>query len=194
MSHPELTKTALRKRFRAERARLSDHDHAVFQDLLLIRFQEIPLPDLHTVHAYTPMLDRKEPDPGPLVRWLAFRNPGLRTVSPRVEVQGGTMEHVLVDEHTEYELNVFGIQEPSAGETISPEDIDLVFVPLLSFDENGHRVGYGKGFYDRFLAECRPDCIRVGLSFFGPVKIIADTDTFDQPIHFCVTPDQVYEF
>jgi 5-formyltetrahydrofolate cyclo-ligase len=194
MSHDEFTKKTLRKRFREERARLSDRDHAVFQDLLLIRFQEIALPMLHTVHAYIPMVEKKEPDPGPMVRWLEFGNPGLLTVSPRADFDHGTMSHWIVDDETEYELNAQGIPEPAAGEQVSPLEIDLVFVPLLSFDEKGYRVGYGKGFYDRFLAECRPDCLRVGLSFFRPVEMIADTDTFDQPMHICITPDQVYEF
>jgi 5-formyltetrahydrofolate cyclo-ligase len=194
MNSSDLSKKALRQRFRQERMALTDKQHAIYQDLLLIRFQEMPWPSLQLVHAFTPMVERREPDPGPMLRWLAFRNPGLQVASPRADFQEGTMIHVLVNEETDYELNAQGIPEPLGDRPVNPEEIDLVFLPLLAFDENGYRVGYGRGFYDRFLAQCRPDCVRVGLSFFGPVEKIADTDTFDQPMHVCITPDQVYEF
>jgi 5-formyltetrahydrofolate cyclo-ligase len=80
------------------------------------------------------------------------------------------------------------------GETINIQSIDAAFVPLLAFDKNGQRVGYGKGFYDRFLSEAPREMLKIGLSFFSPVDGIDDIDFFDKKLDFCITPDQVYAF
>jgi 5-formyltetrahydrofolate cyclo-ligase len=189
-----MTKKELRKRFRAERESLTEREYKVLQDLLLINFQRLSLPPLATVHSYLPMLDRREPNPLPMVRWLQFKFPGLRTAAPRSDFNDMSMTHWLIHEHSRFELNAKGIPEPSMSEEVSPMSFDLVIVPLLAFDEQGDRVGYGKGFYDRFLAECSTRCLRVGLSFFDPVEKIADTDTFDVAMDYCITPEQVYEF
>ena len=75
-----------------------------------------------------------------------------------------------------------------------PKKIDVVFVPLLAFDSKGHRVGYGKGFYDRFLNECRKDVITVGLSFFEAEDEFIEANETDVPLDYCVTPLKVYSF
>ena len=73
-------------------------------------------------------------------------------------------------------------------------NIDVVFVPLLAFDKLGHRVGYGKGFYDKFLRGCRPKIIKIGLSFFEIEKPIEDTHLNDVNLDYCVTPKHIYMF
>jgi 5-formyltetrahydrofolate cyclo-ligase len=104
------------------------------------------------------------------------------------------MKHFLVDEHTVFQDNQYGIPEPTAGIEVTSDMIDVVFVPLLAFDKKGNRVGYGKGYYDRFLAGCRNDVITIGLSFFPPVLSIDDIDFFDKKLDFCITPECVYAF
>jgi len=95
---------------------------------------------------------------------------------------------------TQFQTNTWGIIEPLGQNTIDETAIDLVLVPLICFDETGHRVGYGKGFYDRTLARCRKDCIKVGLSFFGPVEEIEGVDANDVRLDYCVTDDSVFQF
>jgi len=90
--------------------------------------------------------------------------------------------------------NELGIVEPQSGILIDDSQIEVVFVPLLSFDKKGHRVGYGGGYYDRFLIKCKPSSIKIGVSFFDPVKEILDIDGTDVRLNFCVTPKKVYEF
>lgn len=188
-----MTKKEARKYFRVKRTDLSAVQIEKWEDLLLIRFQQAELPFLNRVHAYLPIDGKKEPDPEPLIRYLEFRNPGIMTIVPKV-IDQETMVHVAVNDHTEYIVNEMGILEPVEGELTDPVDVDLVFVPLLAFDEQGNRVGYGKGYYDRFLAQCRPDVIKVGLSFFPPVSRIEDTDDWDIPLTYCITPERIYEF
>ena len=64
----------------------------------------------------------------------------------------------------------------------------------MIFDHQGHRVGYGKGHYDRFLGECNRDTLKVGLSFFDPVSKIEDIDTNDIALDYAVTPRETYAF
>jgi 5-formyltetrahydrofolate cyclo-ligase len=61
-------------------------------------------------------------------------------------------------------------------------------------DTNGHRVGYGKGFYDRFLASTKPDVIKIGLSLEEPIEPIEDINPFDIGLDFAITPKSVYRF
>ena len=105
-----------------------------------------------------------------------------------------TMASIAWDACTPMRENRWGIPEPAAGREIAPETIDLVLIPLLAFDRKGHRVGYGKGYYDRFLKRCRGDCMKLGLSFFEPVDSIYDAGEHDVPLDLCVTPHRTYVF
>ena len=69
----------------------------------------------------------------------------------------------------------------------------MVFIPLLQADVRGNRLGYGKGFYDRYLALCRPDVIKIGLNFFEPIPIISTEET-DIPLDYLIIPNRIYEF
>ena len=104
------------------------------------------------------------------------------------------MHHLHFDETAELINNSYGIDEPADGNKIMENEIDLVLVPLLAFDKNGFRVGYGKGFYDKFFYQSRKDSIKIGLSFFEPVDEIEDINQFDIPLNYCVTPEELFIF
>ena len=103
------------------------------------------------------------------------------------------LTHFLLTDSTALQLNAYGIPEPIEGIEVAVEKLDVVFVPLLAFDHHGNRVGYGQGFYDRFLKQCRPDAIKIGLSFFDPLDSI-ETNENDVRLDMVVTPNQVYNF
>jgi|KBSMisStaDraftv2_1062788.scaffolds.fasta_scaffold01126_5 5-formyltetrahydrofolate cyclo-ligase len=189
-----MTKKEIRKIFREKRKSLNEAQVDKMQDLLLIQLQKLALPYTQCVHTYLAKAESNEPDTSAIIRWLQFRNPGLKIVVPKVDLNSGQLLPILFDGNESLVKNSFGIREPADGELVPVEWIDLVLVPLLAFDEKGFRVGYGMGFYDKFLAECRPDTIRLGLSFFDPVESISDTHAFDVPLTACVTPYRMYEF
>lgn len=104
------------------------------------------------------------------------------------------MVHFLLTENTKIKKNEFNIPEPLDGIEVPSHKIDVVFVPLLAFDKNGNRVGYGKGFYDNFLNECKTDVLKVGLSFFAAEEKIDEVFETDIPLDFCLTPNEIYSF
>lgn len=189
-----MRKAEARKVYKERRVALTQKEINIRQDLLLIKFQELSLPYAQIVHTYLPKYASNEPDPGPLVDWMRFRDLGLKVVYAKINPTNFSMQHFLQDDDMVFEENQFGIPEPISGVEISSEWIDIVFVPLLAFDEMGNRVGYGKGYYDRFLATCREDVVTVGLSYFPPLSKIDDIDFFDKKIDFCITPECVYAF
>ena len=75
-----------------------------------------------------------------------------------------------------------------------PAEIDVVFIPLLCFDKKGNRVGYGGGYYDKFLTKTKSSCLKIGLSFFEPVDFIKGINMNDIPLDMCVTPEKLYNF
>ena len=114
-------------------------------------------------------------------------------VIPKI-VDDNRLEHFLLNDQTPLKNNRWGIPEPLSGITINPKQIEVVFVPLLVFDQQGHRVGYGKGYYDRFLDQCSESTLKVGLTFFDPVTKIEDIETHDISLDFALTPEQIYTF
>lgn len=122
--------------------------------------------------------------------WRDF--PQIQTVVPRVDFAENLIRSVEFDEAVKLHANKWEIHEPSGEKFVENDLIDAVLVPLLCFDERGFRVGYGKGFYDKFLAECRADILKIGLSFFQPIREITEVSEFDIKLDFCITPEKIH--
>jgi 5-formyltetrahydrofolate cyclo-ligase len=189
-----MTKNELRIIYKEKRRELSVHDMDKFNDLILINFQKITLPFISCVHTYLASLNLGEVDTANIIRYLQFKNPEIKVAVPKVDFDTSSMYHYRLDHNVELKPNRFGIDEPSEGNIISKDEIDLVLIPLLAFDKNGFRVGYGKGYYDKFLSECNADVIKIGLSFFEPVGEIDDINPFDITLNYCVTPHGYFKF
>ncbi|MUH37754.1 5-formyltetrahydrofolate cyclo-ligase [Zobellia amurskyensis] len=143
-------------------------------------------------HIFLPISENKEIDTTFILSILQGKDKNV--VLPKV-VNKTTLEHYLLTDSTRLKKNEWNIPEPVDGIEVPIRKIDVVFIPLLAFDKNGNRVGYGKGFYDRFLAECREDVIKIGLSLFpAEEELITDTFSNDIPLNFCVTPSTTYSF
>ena len=91
-------------------------------------------------------------------------------------------------------LNSRNIPEPENGIEISNKQIEVVFIPLLAFDNLGNRIGYGKGFYDAFLKNCPRTTLKIGLSFFEAQGSLIESETHDIPLDYCITPNKIYTF
>jgi 5-formyltetrahydrofolate cyclo-ligase len=189
-----MKKAELRKLYKQKRNALSQKELIKYTDLLLINFQKINLPFINCVHTYIAAPAKNEIDTGHIIRFLKFRNPGLLVCIPRIDAATNEIENITYTDDTIMQLNSFGTEEPLNGETVDPEYIDVVLTPLLAFDKRGYRIGFGKGYYDKFLVKCRSDVIKIGFSFFEPIENIEDVNEFDIRLDYCVTPEKVYRF
>jgi 5-formyltetrahydrofolate cyclo-ligase len=187
-----MTKSELRILYKAKRKALTDVEFEKLNDLLLIHWQKLPIPFLNAMMSYFPIYESREPDPQNIEHFSHYQNPGISISFPRL-TGDNTMEAIDSTDYTPT-FNKYHIMEIKNGEIIAPDVLDVVIVPLLAFDKQGNRVGFGKGFYDRYLARCADDVIKVGLSFFEPVHKIADVDEYDIPLTYCITPNELYEF
>ena len=189
-----MTKASLRKKYKDNRLLLTQQQKEKFADLVLINFQKIPLPFIDCVHTYIAADILNEIDTTHILKYLRFTNPGLTISVPKINNGNGELDHYIFHDDIIMAINSHGIAEPVQGELVNVADIDLVLTPLLAFDVNGYRVGYGRGFYDKFLAQCRYNVIKVGLSFFEPEEAIEDVGQYDIPLNYCVTPGGVFDF
>ncbi|MBC7892160.1 MAG: 5-formyltetrahydrofolate cyclo-ligase [Sphingobacteriaceae bacterium] len=189
-----MTKSDLRRLFLQHRAAVSDAEARRFDQVLSERlFREIDLRHLRTLHAFLPAQRLREVDIRSILQRLHTDFPEIKLAVPRVTEAGG-MENFVWTPAVPLALNRWGIPEPTGGEPVFPEEIDLVLMPLLAFDQRGQRVGYGGGFYDRFLAQCRPEVGKLGVSWFDPVPEISDAQLTDVPLDACLTPEKVFFF
>jgi len=189
-----MLKKEARKLYNQKRAELSYTDRMKWDDLILINFQTIDLPFLDYVLSFYPMQEKNEVDTFLLTDYLHFKNLSLQICYPKTDIESRSMKAIACGADAIFEGNAYNILEPVHNEVVDAEAIDLVIVPLLICDEEGNRVGFGKGFYDRYLKDCRPDCIKVGVSYFEPIDTVEDRDEFDVPLDFCITPEKVYVF
>jgi len=190
-----MTKKELRETYRQKRTALTEQERLRLNDLLLIQFQQMAVPrNTQILLSYWPLEEHGEVNTFLMTDFLQFRMPGLQIAYPVADFDATTMQVMVVNDDTDFKKNKYGIAEPVDGTVVAATGIDMIFVPLLVFDERGYRVGYGKGFYDRFLPACREDCSKVGFSYFAPVTAIKDIDQFDVPLTTGITPGQIYEF
>ncbi len=188
------TKQQLRKTYLAKRMDLSPEGYATANQALLAGFQQLNFEHINCISLFLPMLERREPDTFLLIDWLKHNHPAVQLAYPKADFATSSMVHFLDDAVLEIDSNDYGIPEPITGNTVDNLVIDMVIVPLLAVDQRGYRVGYGKGFYDRFMAQCKPGIRFIGLSFFEPVDFIDDIDQYDIPLHQCITPTGMLSF
>lgn len=190
------TKAELRAHYKALRKALSDAEkEQLDQQLKEQFFRHIPLDAVSTLHLYAPIHRFREVDTLLIAQEVRKSFPEIKLVISRTIWQKRLMEHVYFSEDVKLEPNAQGIPEPVGGELCPSQKIDAVIVPLLTFDEEGHRLGYGGGFYDRFLAECTPHALRIGLSYFPPLDFeIPEVHEYDIRLTHCLTPEHAYTF
>jgi 5-formyltetrahydrofolate cyclo-ligase len=189
-----MIKKIVRKEYLRKRLQLSKEDLAERTFMIVNNFMKIKLPSLQFLLSYSPMKRHNEFDITLCECIVKEKFPAAVIAWPKADTIELSMHAHTPGSESSFIENKFGIPEPVEGDRIIPTLIDLVFVPLIAFDKKGYRVGYGKGFYDRYLTNCRADAMKLGFSFFEPVEAIEDINAFDVPLNFCVTPNRVYEF
>ena len=186
-----MLKEKLRLNYTKRREKVSE-DILLDQSLIITNnVLNLPIWDYSFYHIFLRIPKKKEIFTEALISILQGKDKNV--VLPKIS-ENNTLSHYLLTDDTVLRTNHWGIPEPENGIEVPIEKIDVVFIPLLAFDEQGHRVGYGKGFYDDFLSNCKKDVLKIGLSLFEAEHKITDVRENDILMDYCVTPYRIYEF
>jgi 5-formyltetrahydrofolate cyclo-ligase len=194
-----MDKKALRSKYKVLRQSLTEEeieDKSLAIANQLLRMDAVPslrlVWDKLYYHLFLTIEEQKEINTEYILQILAGKDKEI--VISKCDFATLGMTHFLLTDNTKIKKNSYNVPEPVDGLEVPDAKIDVVFVPLLAYDKQGNRVGYGKGFYDNFLSKCKPETIKIGLSFFPPEEKIEDVSENDVKLDFCVTAEGIFEF
>lgn len=189
-----MNKNDYRLLYKNKRIELSAQEGENFNNSIYHELLAMDWTDVHCIHIYISIAKFKEPDTLRFISYLRSNYPNVNVVISKTDFVNNVMINYLWDDTLVLQESKWGILEPQGGQRIDESEIDVVLVPLLVADLKGNRVGYGKGFYDRFLSKCKPSVRKIGISFFDPVEPISDVDEWDIPLDMLVTPTGLFQF
>ena len=186
-----MTKNQIRKEALEQRNSLSATESASLSQKLLEGFKTLKFSKIKVVHVFLPIAAKNEPNTYLFIEWLLQEHPEIEIIVPKADFDNGLMSSYTYTGREDLTNSAYGIPEPKNAKltTVKP---DMVLIPLLAFDEKGYRVGYGKGFYDRFLQDL--DTQKIGLSFFDAITEINDVHLKDIRLDKCITPNGIVLF
>jgi 5-formyltetrahydrofolate cyclo-ligase len=185
-------KNKLRSKYEDLRDNLTNVQIEEFSLEIANKLLQLPIWDMEFYHLFLSITEKKEIDTEFILHILQGKDKNV--ILSKSDFKTRQLHNFLLTDSTVIKKNKWNIPEPVDGIEIPSEKIEVVFVPLLAFDLNGHRLGYGKGFYDIFLASCKPGVIKVGVSFFEAEKVIPELENSDIALDYCVTPHKTYVF
>jgi 5-formyltetrahydrofolate cyclo-ligase len=191
-------KAALRTEYKQKRALLTTEAVFALSQQLADQFfadsiiqQTLAAPDA-VLHTFLPIRRQNEVDTWRIIRRVWDEYSHVHLLASVADTEAKTLHSFDLRPDTDLVENRWGIPEPATQSEPVLQRPAIVLVPLLTFDKTGHRVGYGGGYYDRFLAETGPGCLKIGISLFGPVSTISDVESTDVALDGCVCPDAFY--
>ncbi|MGC6431803.1 MAG: 5-formyltetrahydrofolate cyclo-ligase [Jejuia sp.] len=187
-----MTKKELRKKYKALRSELSEDQIEDFSIAIANQLLKLPIWEVSFYHIFLSIEEQKEVNTDYILNILSGKDKNI--VISKSDFKTNGLSHFLLTDNTVIKKNNYNIPEPVDGIEISNDKIDVVFIPLLAFDKQGNRVGYGKGFYDKFLSQCNPETLKIGLSFFEAEDEISDIFEGDVGLDYCVTPEKINHF
>ncbi len=184
-----MNKSRLRQLALARRKNVSARIFALLNESVQQEFMDFITSFQHPcmIMSFQPIVERNEVQMEAIHQTLWKL--GHQLCFPRVEGENSMQAYLMHIEDTCI-LSAWGIPEPKpeTRKKIQAKDIDLILIPLLAFDAHGNRVGYGKGFYDRFLMDCRPNALKIGLCLDEAVQRIDDVEPHYIPLDLCISP------
>lgn len=143
-------------------------------------------PDLKHVHLFLPIDRFHEVDTFPLFYKLQLQ--GFHLYTSEVNKEKDNLDTLDITSIVEFKSDPWGIPIPVGAPYVEPDAIQVVLIPLLAFDAEGYRIGYGKGYYDKFLSGLNQEVVKIGLSFFPAMQELPK-ENHDVPLDLCVTPE-----
>ena len=187
-----MLKKALRIHYKTLRKQLSENQLEEMSLAVAKNVLTLPVWEKTYFHIFLPIEAHNEVNTEFILHLLSGKDKEI--VISKSDFETRNMTHFLLTDNTKIKKNENNIADPVDGIEVPAKKIEVVFIPLLAYDKLGNRVGYGKGFYDKFLSECQTETIKIGLSFFEPEEQITDVFETDVKLDYCVTPNAVFKF
>ena len=187
-----MTKSELRKKYKTFRQQLSESQIEDYSLAIANQLLKLNIWGFSFYHIFLTIEEQKEINTDYILNILAGKDKNI--IISKSNFKNHNLTHYLLTDNTKIIKNEYNIPEPIDGIEIKTSQIEIVFVPLLAFDKTGNRIGYGKGFYDRFLAECNAETIKIGLSFFEAEEGFVEASEEDVRLDYCVTPENFIVF
>ncbi|SFI56452.1 5-formyltetrahydrofolate cyclo-ligase [Halpernia frigidisoli] len=185
-----MKKIDLRKLYQEKRNALSDMDISLLSDKIFENFiKEFKPVAGHKVHVFMSLKKFNEIQTDLFIEKLWKIK--AKVYVPKVVFD--KMKSVEINDKTVFTKNKWDILEPIKPST-KEVDFDFVITPLLYCDKNGNRIGYGKGFYDRFFKEINSDAIKIGVNYFDTKENVSDFNEKDVKLDVLITPKQIFKF
>ena len=183
-------KLFLRQLFKKERSLLSPNQVKTSSKLIFKNLMTLNIWEKNFYHSYLSNVLNNEVETNEIINLLFKKN--KRVFVPKI--LGTNLIHIEINKNTRYSKNQLGIREPVNSSKSNPDLLEVIFVPLLAFDKQGDRVGYGGGYYDKFLGDIKNNALKIGLSLFEPIDKILDIEDHDISLDYIITPKRVYNF
>ena len=181
------SKSELRRVYLEKRMFLSDDEYEERCRRVRDNFLQCFSPhSFSSLHVFLPITEKKEVNTWLIIHACRQLNPEMKIYTSKT-LKNGTLEHYLLEEDTRLRVSPWGIPEPDGHDPVALEQVEVVLLPLIISDKSGNRIGYSKGYYDRFLSEVSSEH-RVGLSLSPPLDNIPYTEAHDIPLTACVGP------
>ncbi|MDO5615290.1 MAG: 5-formyltetrahydrofolate cyclo-ligase [Cruoricaptor ignavus] len=186
-----MKKTELRKKYTEKRKTLSKDEVLLCSKKIAENFiLQFKPTENQKVHVFLTIDKLKEIDTSFLINYCFEHK--IRVFVPKI--YKGKLISIELKKDTELQINSWGIAEPLSNADSLEKDFDFVITPLLYCDNQGNRVGYGKGFYDKLFAEISPKCTKIGVGFFLPDEEIDDVSDLDIPLDYLIVSDKILSF
>lgn len=177
-------KQEIRKKLLARRKSLSKEEYAEKSALIIQSLKkQNEFAEAETVHCYISISQNNEVDTLGLIRDMLLKM--KRVVVPVMNAAKGTLKHIELVNFNQLTTNAWGVLEPAGGMEVPINELEVIIVPMVGGDRNKNRIGYGKGFYDRFLRQV--SCPKIGLLFENCLVEELPVEPFDVPLDKLVT-------
>lgn len=185
-----MLKKELRQKYLEKRKTLSEDEVNFLSQKISKNFiLQFNLSENQSIHVFLPIKKFNEIETNSLIEY--FWKCKVNVFLPKIHEN--KIISIKYTSGTILQENAWGILEPVP--IINEENsFDYVITPLLYCDNNGNRVGYGKGFYDEFFRTINADAKKIGVNYFPPIDMIDDVSENDVKLDYLVTPDEILSF
>jgi 5-formyltetrahydrofolate cyclo-ligase len=185
-----LSKIEAREKYKNLRKHLTESEILYMSVDIANNLLKFNIWELKTFHLFMTKDENKEVDTKPIFDILISK--GKEIIIPKININRNNLDSYIFDEKTVFSLDNLRIPEPVNGILFNGK-IDVVILPLLAYDLDGNRIGYGKGFYDKFIRNLKSEPLKIGISYFSPEKSL-EFNNHDISLDYCITPNKIFSF